>query len=225
MTTARVLSVNVGTPVHASWAGDLGRTAIDKKPVAGPVRAEALGLHGDQVAGTRDHGGVDQAVYAFAREDLDIWAARLGRDIPNGRFGENLTTVGIDLNEALVGERWRIGTAVFEVASVRIPCSVFKGWMGVSGYDATRWVKRFTAEGRPGPYLRVVEAGEIRAGDPLQVVHRPDHDVTVGLMFRALTTERSLLPRLLAAPALLPDARRQAERYVEQFGEPSKAAR
>ena len=97
--------------------------------------------------------------------------------------------------------------------------------MGVSGYDATRWVKRFTAEGRPGPYLRVVETGEIRAGDPLHVVHRPDHDVTVGLMFRALTTERSLLPRLLAAPALLAEARQQAERYVEQFAEPSKAAR
>ena len=101
--TARVLSVNVGTPVPASWVGDIGRTAIDKKPVTGPVRAERLGLHGDQVAGTRDHGGVDQAVYAFAREDLDLWAARLGRDIPNGRFGENLTTLGIDLNEALVG--------------------------------------------------------------------------------------------------------------------------
>ena len=130
--TAHVLSVNVGTPVYAEWAGDLRRTAIDKKPVAGPVRAEVLGLHGDQVAGTRDHGGIDQAVYAFAREDLDLWAARLGRDIRNGQFGENLTTVGIDLNEALVGERWRIGTAVFEVASVRIPCSVFKAAMNAS---------------------------------------------------------------------------------------------
>ena len=220
MTTARVLSVNVGTPVAASWAGDLGRTAIHKQPVAGPVRAEKLGLHGDQVAGTRDHGGVDQAVYAFAREDLDVWAVRLGRDIPNGRFGENLTTVGIDLNEALVGERWRIGTAVVEVASVRIPCSVFKGWLGVQGYDSTRWVKRFTAEGRPGPYLRVVEAGEMRAGDELHVVHRPDHDVTVGLMFRALTIEQQLLPRLLAASALPEDARRRAERYVELLRAP-----
>jgi MOSC domain-containing protein YiiM len=218
MTNARLLTVNVATPVPAGWAGDLGRTAIHKKSVVGPVRAEALGLDGDQVADTRHHGGVDQAAYAFAREDLDLWASRLGGDIPNGGFGENLTTEGIDLNEALIGDRWRIGSAVFEVASVRIPCNVFKGWLGASGHDATGWLRRFTAEGRPGPYLRVVEPGEIRAGDGLQVVHRPDHDVTVGLMFRALTTERPLLPRLLAAPALPVGARRQAERYAEQFG-------
>jgi MOSC domain-containing protein YiiM len=218
MTTARLLSVNVATPVAAHWAGDLGRTAIHKKPVVGPVRAEAMGLQGDQVADTRHHGGVDQAVYAFAREDLDLWASRLGGDIPNGGFGENLTTEGIDLNEALIGDRWRIGTATFEVASVRIPCNVFKGWLGASGYDAKGWLKRFTAEGRPGPYLRVVEPGQISAGDGLDVVGSPDHDVTVGLMFRALTTERSLLPKLLAAPALPAGARRQAERYAEQFG-------
>jgi MOSC domain-containing protein YiiM len=225
MTTARLLSVNVATPVPAGWAGDLGRTAIHKKPVVGPVRAEALGLAGDQVADTRHHGGVDQAVYAFAREDLDLWAARLGGDIANGGFGENLTTLGIDLNEALIGDRWRIGTAGFEVASVRIPCNVFKGWLGASGHDATGWLRRFTVEGRPGPYLRVVEPGDVRAGDELQVVDRPDHDVTVGLMFRALTTERPLLPRLLVAHALPAGARRQAERYAEQFGaEPQQLA-
>jgi MOSC domain-containing protein YiiM len=218
MTTPRVLSVNVATPVPAGWAGDLGRTAIHKKPVVGPVHAEPLGLDGDQVADTRHHGGVDQAVYAFAREDLDVWASRLSGDIPNGGFGENLTTEGIDLNEALIGDRWRIGTAVFEVASIRIPCNVFKGWLGASGHDATGWLKRFTTEGRPGPYLRVLEPGDICAGDELQVLDRPEHDVTVGLMFRALTMERSLLPRLLAAPALPADARRQAERYAEQFG-------
>jgi MOSC domain-containing protein YiiM len=226
MSTARLLSVNVATPAPAGWAGDLGRTAIRKKPVAGPVRAEALGLAGDQVADTRHHGGVDQAVYAFAREDLDLWASRLGGDIPNGGFGENLTTEGIDLNAALIGDHWRIGTAVFEVASVRIPCNVFKGWLGASGLDATGWLKRFTAEGRPGPYLRVVQPGEVHAGEELQVVDRPDHDVTVGLMFRALTTERTWLPRLLAAPALPIDARRQAERYAEQFGvEPQQGER
>ena len=99
------------------------------------MRVATLGVEGDQVSDTVHHGGPDQAVYAFAREDLDCWARELGRDIRDGQFGENLTTVGIDVNEAEVGERWRIGTAVFEIASVRIPCNDFKNWMGASGYE------------------------------------------------------------------------------------------
>ena len=102
-----------------------------------------------------------------------------------------------------------------QVADVRIPCSVFKGWMGISGYDETAWVKRFTIEGRPGPYLRVVEPGEITAGDPIEVVHKPDHDVSVTMMFRAFTTERELLPQLLEAQdALPPKARAAAQKYA-----------
>ena len=213
--TAEVISVNVATPAPAEWATPLRRTAIRKRPVQGPVRAAELGLDGDQVADTRHHGGVHQAVYAFAREDLDRWAARLGRPIPDGQFGENLTTQGIDVNEALIGERWAVGTALFEVAEVRIPCNVFKSWMGESGFDNTAWVKRFTAEARPGPYLRVVVPGELTAGDPLRVVHRPDHDVTVSTMFKAFTTQPDLLPRLLdAGDALAPKARRAAEKHA-----------
>jgi MOSC domain-containing protein YiiM len=212
---ARVLSINVGRPVAAPWAGDLGVTAIHKRPLDGPVRVEELGVAGDQVADVKHHGGVHQAVYAFAREDLDLWGERLGRDLPAGQFGENLTTVGIDVNEALVGERWRVGTAEFEVADVRIPCNVFKGWIGESGLDNKAWVKRFTAEARPGPYLRVTRPGTITAGDALTVVHRPEHDVTVSLMFRAFTTERDLLPRLLdVGESLVPGARRAAEQYL-----------
>ncbi|MEP6666950.1 MAG: MOSC domain-containing protein [Nocardioidaceae bacterium] len=216
--TARLLSINVGTPVDADWAGTLKRTAIVKRSVPGPVRVEELGIEGDQVADTKHHGGIYQAVYAFAREDLDQWSERLQQPIGNGQFGENLTTTDIDINEALLGERWRIGTTVFEVANVRIPCSVFKNWMGLSGFDNEGWVKRFTAEARPGPYLRVVESGEITAGDDLTVVHRPDHDVTVSTMFRAFTSDRSLLPRLLdVGEVLSPDARAVAERYAARI--------
>ncbi len=214
MAGAEVLSVNVGRIAAASWATPLGMTAIDKRPVSGRVEVGPLGLAGDQQADKRDHGGVDQAVYAFAREDLDVWAVRLGRDITNGMFGENLTTQGMDLNEALVGERWRAGSAILEVAHARIPCNVFKGWMDANGVDSAGWVKRFAAEGRPGAYLRVVEPGEIGSGDSLDVVDRPDHDVTVGLLFRALTTERELLPRLLVASALPTEIRSAAEQYA-----------
>ena len=210
---ASVLSVNVGLPRAADWAG-IGRTSIDKRPVAGRVALGALGVVGDQVSDVKHHGGLDQAVYAFAREDLDFWAARLGRELRDGQFGENLTTSGIDVNEAEVGERWRIGTAELEVASVRIPCNDFKCWMAVSGHDATAWVKRFTAVGRPGPYLRVLVEGEIGAGDEITVVHRPGHGVTVSTMFRALTTEAALLPELLRVEGLVARARGRAERYA-----------
>ncbi len=211
--TARLVSVNVGRPEPWSWAG-IGRSSIRKHQVVGPALVTTLGLDGDQVSDTRHHGGPDQAVYAFAREDLDRWAQLLGRPVPDGQFGENLTTQGIDVNEAEVGERWAVGSAVFEVASVRIPCDDFKGWLGHSGYDNAGWVRRFTAEGRPGPYLRVVEEGLVEAGDALDVVRRPGHGVTVSMMFRALTTERSLLPRLLEVDDLVEGARRKAEAYV-----------
>lgn len=212
---ASILSINVGQPVDEEWAGNIRRTAIKKHQVAGPVRVEALGIEGDQVANLRHHGGIHQAVYAFAREDLDSWVERLHQPIDNGQFGENLTTVGIDVNEALLGERWRVGTTVFEVAEVRIPCNVFKNWMGVSGFDNAAWVKKFTAEARPGPYLRVVEPGEITVGDQLTVVSKPDHDITVSFMFRAFTFERELMPRLLeVGDTLAPMARHAAERYV-----------
>jgi MOSC domain-containing protein YiiM len=210
-------SVNVGRPQQHEWAG-IGRTSIEKRSVTGLVGVSRLGVDGDQVSDTRNHGGPDQAVYAFAREDLDHWAAELGSDIRDGQFGENLTTEGIDVNEAEVGERWRIGTVLFEVASVRIPCNDFKNWMGLSGYRDAAWVRRFTAEGRPGPYLRVLEEGTLAAGDELVVEHRPGHGVSVSTMFRALTTDRELLPGLLKVDGLVAEARRRAERYVASTG-------
>lgn len=200
--SASVLQVNVGRAYDEPWAGNLKRTAIDKRAVAGEVDVRRLGIVGDEVADTVHHGGPDMAVYVFAREDLDQWERELGSSIRNGMFGENLTTTGIDVNEALVGERWRIGEVLLEVSKVRIPCSVFKNWMGLGGFDDTAWVKRFAAANRPGPYLRVLEEGRLRAGDTIDVEHRPDHGITVSRMFRALTTERHLAPELLAIEGL-----------------------
>ena len=222
--TAIIRSVNVGTPRPREWA-EIGRTAIEKHGVAGPVQVRTLGLAGDQVGDTVHHGGLDQAVYAFAREDLDHWVEQLGAPLADGMFGENLTTLGIDVNEAEIGERWRIGSAVFEVASVRIPCNDFKGWMGELGLDNAGWVKRFAAEGRPGPYLRVVEEGMLQAGDALVVEHRPGHGVTVSTMFRALTTDRTLLPELLQVDGLVAEARQSAEKYVASAADATRERR
>ena len=208
-----VRSVNVGRPQDKEWAG-LGYTSIDKGSVAGRVRAHRMGLVGDVVSDTKHHGGPDQAVYAFAREDLDQWERELGRPIRDGQFGENLTTEGIDVNESEIGDRWRIGTALFEIAYVRTPCNDFKGWMGESGYDNRRWVKRFMAECRPGPYLRVLEEGELAAGDEIELVHRQGHGVTVTTMFRAINLDHSLLGRLLEIDGLVESVREKANRFA-----------
>ena len=205
-------SINLGLPQAKEWA-EIGRTSIDKRPATGPVEVGPLGLAGDQVSDTRYHGGTDQAVSAYAREDLDHWERELGREIRDGQFGENLTTEGLDLNEMEVGTRWQIGDALLEVALVRTPCNDFKGWMGESGYDNTVWVKRFTLAARPGPYLRVLVPGTITPGQDIVVAHRPGHGVTVRTMFRALTTNRELLPELLRVPGLAEKARRRAEEY------------
>ena len=206
---AQVLSVNVGRGGDKAWA-KAGRTGIDKRPVDGPVTVRApgpkrgglgSGLVGDVIGDRRHHGGDRQAVYAFQREDLDRWERELGRPLRNGGFGENLTTAGIDLEQVRVGERWVVGdpadperSVELEATDPRIPCRTFAGFLAERG-----WVKRFTADGRTGTYLAVVRAGSVRAGDEIVRTFLPDHDVTLGLVFRATTTRRDLLPRLLGA--------------------------
>ncbi|MFB4277846.1 MOSC domain-containing protein [Nonomuraea sp. MTCD27] len=191
----RILSVNVGTPVDADWAGNLKRTAIDKRAVPHRVQVLADGLVGDEQADKQHHGSPDQAVYAYAGEDYDWWEGELGRELRHGQFGENLTTSGLDVNGALVGERWRVGGAVLEVTKPRTPCVVFRNWMDESG-----WIKRFTAAARPGAYLKVVELGELGAGDEVEIVSRPDTGVSVADWFRARHGDRDALRRILAVP-------------------------
>ncbi|MEW1756117.1 MOSC domain-containing protein [Streptomyces cyaneofuscatus] len=221
----RLLSVNVGRPTPLPSAGGPGGlSGIDKRPFEGSVRVSdpgpkgtgGSGLVGDAVCDLRHHGGSDQAVYAFAREELDAWERQLGgRELANGSFGENLTTLGVDVSGALIGERWRVGAELLlEVTSGRIPCRTFADHI-----KEEKWVRRFTQEAVAGAYLRVIEPGTIRAGDPVEIVHRPDHEITAALQFRAVTTERTLLPSLLAAAsALHPEALRKAREYVAAQG-------
>lgn len=216
---ASLLSLNVGVPRATDHSGT-EFTGIDKRPVAPGMTlsvsvpaAKGIGggaLAGDAICDKRHHGGPDQAVYAYAREDLDEWAGVLGRELRSGAFGENLTTSGLDVTHALIGERWRVGAGVvLEISVPRIPCRTFAGWMGEPG-----WVKRFTERAAPGTYLRVITAGEIRPGDEIAVIHRPDHDVTVRTAFLAFTTSPELLPDLLVADALPDEAKDRAARRV-----------
>jgi MOSC domain-containing protein YiiM len=210
---SRIESVNVG---RAKPSGTkTGLSGIDKHPVPGPVRIEEpafgrSGLAGDTICDTPNHGGRDQAVYAYAREDLDAWAGELGRPLRGGLFGENLTTVGVDVNGAVIGERWRVGDElVLQVTSPRIPCVTFEAQMGERG-----WIKRFTKAAVPGAYLRVLVPGDVRAGDRVVVEGRPESPATIGLSFRALTLEPELLAQLVDAPDLVPEIRERARRRV-----------
>lgn len=204
---AAILTVNLAVP-RPSPDKDQLSTGIDKRPTSEPVPVRApgpmqgglgSGLVGDTIGDQQFHGGDDQAVYAYAREDLDDWQVRLDRELANGSFGENLTTAGLEVNNALIGERWQIGDGgpLLEVSRPRIPCRTFAEWLEIRG-----WVKTFTTQAVPGAYLRVVTPGVLRAGASITVVSRPPHDVTVAMVFRALTLEPDLLPRLLPADAL-----------------------
>jgi MOSC domain-containing protein YiiM len=172
---SRLLTVNV---MHRSWRGPIRDSGIDKRPVGDPVAVGELGLDGDRQFDSRNHGGPDKALYAYASEDADWWAAELGREITPGLFGENLTTRGLDITNARIGERWRIGGpggVLVEVRMPRTPCENLSARMRDSTFH-----KRFAASRRVGAYLKVLEPGTVAAGDPIAIDFRPGHTLTVG---------------------------------------------
>ncbi|MDT5031033.1 MAG: hypothetical protein QOC94_1204 [Actinoplanes sp.] len=206
MTAGKVLSVNLAVP-EASTAKNVGITGINKQPVDHPVTVrppgpKGIGLHsglvGDQIFDIEHHGGDDQAVYAYAREDYDWWERRLDRKLPGGIFGENLTLERVDVNGAVLGETWQIGPdLVLQTTFGRIPCATFQAKMA-----EPRWVKTFTEQNRPGAYLRVVAPGEVSAGDPVEVLDRPAHGITIADAFRAWMTDPARLAGLLEVESL-----------------------
>ena len=193
----RVLSVNVGKPRVFELNGRQVKSAIWKSPVAGRIAARGVNLEGDEQADRKAHGGPDKAIYAYAVEDVRWWERELGRSLEHGQFGQNLTTEGIDVNDALVGERWQVGTALLEVSEPRVPC-----WrLGVRMNDMT-FIKRFTDALRPGTYLRIVVEGLIGAGDEIRIVERPDHGLSIRDVFRIFVRDRDEAERLLTVPAM-----------------------
>lgn len=213
-----VLSVNIGRPmlqrVPRGRATGIGKQPVDVIRVSdpGPKRvvdgAGVSGVAGDHVGDGRHHGGADQAVYAFAREELDAWERELGRELPHGMFGENLTTLGMDVDSAEVGDRWHVGTALLEVRGPRVPCATFGERMGERG-----WVKRFAAHGRSGAYLRVVESGEIRPGDTITATPSGS-GLTVPTYLRAWFGDRDAARTALDSGVLTGDRRAELERVT-----------
>jgi len=220
ITRARVLSINVGLPREFEYSGRPARSAIWKSPVAGRVAARGVNLAGDDQADRKAHGGPDKAIYAYAAEDLGWWAREIGRPLQYGELGENLTTEGIDVNTALVGQRWEIGTTVLEVSEPRVPC-----WrLGVRMNDK-HFPRRFTEALRPGAYLRIIVEGEVGAGDEIRVLARPEHELTIRDVLRIYAFDRQEVGRLLATPGMSGSWQRWAADQLEKSrGRPADAA-
>lgn len=208
MASPRVRSVNVGRGVAVEYAV-AEVTGIDKSPVASvQVRAPGSrqdgagsGVVGDVVGDRRNHGGDQQAVYAVAREEMDAWERELGRELPDGCFGENLTLSDLDVDAAVIGQRWRVGEeVVLEVCGPRIPCRTFAGFLRETG-----WVTRFAERGRPGAYCSVVTPGTIRPGDPVAVGETPAHGLDVRQVFRAFMGDLDAADAVLEAGCLHPE--------------------
>jgi MOSC domain-containing protein YiiM len=192
-----ILSVNVAEPREIVWLGRQATTSIWKVPVEGRTSVDELNLEGDRQADPRFHGGVDKAVYAYAREDYDWWETELGRPLEDATFGENLTLTGVDVTAASVGERWAIGSALLEVTGPRTPC-----WKLGARMESSEFPVYFAAAGRPGAYLRVIAPGELGAGDAVEVAHRPGHRLTVGEVAEIYHGDRARCEELLRAPEL-----------------------
>jgi MOSC domain-containing protein YiiM len=195
MQPGRIVSVNVAVVrTDAFTRVKSGRSGIDKRPVAGPVRLEVDGVAGDTVCDTQYHGGPEQAVYAYSVADLEFWAGELQRAVGPGNVGENLTVEGADCSHAVIGERWQVGDAVLRVVGPRTPCRVFAGFL-----DVPDLIKRFFAAGRPGCYLAVEHEAAVAAGDPVTMLDRPAHGVTVAEFMAAMGGDRALLPHVAQA--------------------------
>jgi MOSC domain-containing protein YiiM len=187
-----VVSVNVSALRSVEHRGKLVSTGIFKTPVEGRIPLRGVNLRGDAQADRRNHGGPVRAAYAYAEEDYRWWEETLRRTLPPGKFGENLTLRGIDVNGALIGERWRLGTAVVQVTSPRVPC--FKLAIPM---DDPSFVKKFAQALRPGAYLSIVEEGDVGSGDAAEVVSKPAHTLTIAQMTRIYFLERERLAEML----------------------------
>jgi MOSC domain-containing protein YiiM len=193
----KVVSVNAGRSELMRIGARTVETGIRKGPVA-RGHVGALGLAGDVVADVENHGGLDQALYLYSSDDYAFWAAELGGTPEPGTFGENLTLSSFGAEPVRIGARFRIGAALLEVTAPRIPCAVFATRMG-----APDWVKRFAEARRPGLYVRVLEPGEIAAGDPVErLADGNGHPTVVDLMdvWYDKDPDPALLERLLASP-------------------------
>lgn len=211
LNTGRIVSVNVGTPREFELKGKRLTSSIWKRPVEGRVGVRGVNIAGDDQADRSVHGGHDKAIYAYAVEDYMWWETRLGASLGPGTFGENLTVSSLDVNRALVGERWKVGTAVLEITQPRLPCFKLGMRMGEENFP-----HRFSQAARWGAYLAIIEEGKVGAGDVIEKLSRPDHDITVSSIANVYYGDHSRASDLLAAPSLPESWRTWAEKQARR---------
>ncbi len=208
--TPKLLSINLATSSQEQrWTESGNRTGIDKRPTSLQVFLSSAGVEGDHVVDRKNHGGIHKAVYAYAREDALWWEEKIGEVISYGRFGENLTTKGVDITDAIIGERWRIGGVVLEVSEPRIPCRIFSGF-----WNRKTLIKEFTEANRSGTYLRVITEGTIEAGMDIEIVSKPSHGITVGDIFEAISGSREKIAEIALVAELSDQYRSWAARLT-----------
>ncbi len=201
MSTGRLVSVNVGVPRVLAWEGKTVRTAIWKAPVDGPRMVRRINIDGDDQADRLAHGGEHRAVFVYQLDSYRYWERELARDdFTYGQFGENFTVEGLADDEVCIGDRYRIGEAVFEVTQPRVTCYR----VGIRMNDP-RMPTLLVAHHRPGFYLRVLEEGVVQAGEEIEkIADGPEH-LTVADIDALLYLpgkSRALLERALRVPAL-----------------------
>ena len=207
----KVISINVGLPTEFEYKGRKAKSAIWKNPVNGKVFARGINLEGDDQADREAHGGYDKAVYAYASEDLTWWGNEIGRDLKPGELGENLTLKGIAVNDALIGEQWKVGEVTLEVSEPRIPC-----WrLGVRMNDKT-FPRKFTKALRPGTYLRIIQEGSLEKGNTVEVLERPDHALSVRDVFEIYTQTHANANRILEVSKMSDAWRRWADETMQR---------
>ncbi len=188
-------------------------SGIFKEPVHDPVHVSSLGLEGDRISDTENHGGPDQAVYLYGVPDYEWWAAELGRELPPGTFGENLTVTNLESAEPRIGDRLHIGEAILEVTAPRIPCATLAARM-----EDPKFVRRFRFAERPGLYCRVIRAGYIQAGDDVIFEAHRGETISVMEMFRDFfepDASEAMVRRHLASPIAVRDRLEKEEKLAE----------
>ena len=212
----KVIAVNVGLPREVVWRGRTVRTSIFKEPVAGPILVERLNLAGDRQSDLTVHGGAKKAVYVYPAEHYGFWRQKLGiTHLPWGTFGENLTTEGLDEATVQIGDRLKIGTASFIVTQPRMPC-----YKLALRFDRLEMVKLFLESGRTGFYLSVIQEGQLRAEDTINLEREAEPTLAVAdivALYAQDAANQELLRRAIQVSAL-PEAWR--EYFRERLWEP-----
>src|SRR3954467_11283103 len=211
----RLLSVNIGLPRDVAWRGKTVHTGVWKAPSPGPHMVRRLNIDGDGQGDLAGHGGENRAVLVYQTESYDYWARELGRtDLGPGQFGENFTVEGLSDDEVCIGDRYRIGSALFEVSQPRVTCYR----LGIR-MNEPRMAALLVAHGRPGFYFRVLEEGEVRAGDDVTRIATGPEAMTVAnvnaLLYLAGRPKAERLRRAIRIPALSPGWQRSLQAVLD----------